>query len=38
MLIGINLFKSSVALVMTAIACRSVSDASETAASVRRTT
>jgi uncharacterized membrane protein HdeD (DUF308 family) len=32
LLIGINLFMSGVALVMTAIACRSVSDASETAA------
>ena len=38
LLIGINLFMSGVALVMTAIACRSVSDASETAAPVRRTT
>jgi uncharacterized membrane protein HdeD (DUF308 family) len=38
LLIGINLFMSGVALVMTAIACRSVSDASETAAPVHRTT
>jgi uncharacterized membrane protein HdeD (DUF308 family) len=38
LLIGINLFMSGVALVMTAIACGSVSDASETAAPVRRTT
>ncbi len=34
LLIGINLFMSGLALVMTAIACRSVSDAPEEAASV----
>jgi uncharacterized membrane protein HdeD (DUF308 family) len=35
LLIGINLFMSGLALVMTALACRSVSDASETAAPAR---
>jgi uncharacterized membrane protein HdeD (DUF308 family) len=38
LLIGINLFMSGLALVMTAIACRSVNDASEKAAPVGRTT
>ena len=38
LLIGINLFMSGLALVMTAIACRSVNDTSEKAAPVRRTT
>jgi uncharacterized membrane protein HdeD (DUF308 family) len=38
LLIGINLFLSGLALVMTAIACRSVNDAPEHAATVRRTT
>src|SRR5271166_171226 len=38
LLIGINLFMSGLALVMTAIACRSIKDAPEKAASVRRAT
>jgi len=38
LLIGINLFMSGLALVMTAIACRSVSDPSEQAAPARRAT
>jgi len=38
LLIGINLFMSGLALVMTAIACRSINDTSEKAAPVRRTT
>ena len=38
LLIGINLFMSGLALVMTAIACRRVNDTSEQAAPVRRTT
>jgi uncharacterized membrane protein HdeD (DUF308 family) len=33
LLVGINLFMSALALVMTAIACRSVNDVSEVAAS-----
>jgi uncharacterized membrane protein HdeD (DUF308 family) len=37
LLIGINLFMSGLALVMTAIACRSVNDAPEKAAPVRTT-
>jgi uncharacterized membrane protein HdeD (DUF308 family) len=37
LLIGINLFMSGLALVMTAIACRSVGDAPERAAPVSRT-
>jgi uncharacterized membrane protein HdeD (DUF308 family) len=37
LLIGINLFMSGLALVMTAIACRSVNDAPERAAQVRTT-
>jgi uncharacterized membrane protein HdeD (DUF308 family) len=38
LLIGINLFMWGLALIMTAIACRNVSDASEQAAPLRRTT
>jgi uncharacterized membrane protein HdeD (DUF308 family) len=38
LLIGINLFMSGLALVMTAIACRSVNDAPAQAAPVSRTT
>jgi uncharacterized membrane protein HdeD (DUF308 family) len=38
LLIGINLFLSGLALVMTAIACRSVSDTPEKAAPVRHAT
>ncbi len=38
LLIGINLFMSGLALVMTAIACRSINDASEKAAPVGHTT
>jgi uncharacterized membrane protein HdeD (DUF308 family) len=38
LLIGINLFMWGLALVMTAIACRTVSDAPEQAAPMRRTT
>jgi len=38
LLIGINLFLSGLALVMTAIACRSLSDTPENAAPLRRAT
>jgi uncharacterized membrane protein HdeD (DUF308 family) len=38
LLIGINLFMSGLALVMTAIACRSVNDAPAKTAAVGRTT
>ena len=38
LVIGINLFMSGLALVMTAVACRSINDAPESAAPVRRMT
>jgi uncharacterized membrane protein HdeD (DUF308 family) len=37
LLVGVNLFMSGLALVMTAIACRSASDVTATAAPARRT-